>query len=96
MQSTRGTIIISTCMIMLGDRKPTLTCFLNIVGRYVSGSEGATGGLSPEGWSVRNPHRKPASAPYEAGFPSQKAGSKSSIATALDTPADETSSSLQH
>ena len=41
------------------------------------------GGLSPEGVSFRNPHGKPASAPNEAGFPSQKAGSKSSIATAL-------------
>eukprot|EP00984_Skeletonema_dohrnii_P034951 scaffold34570_cov108-Skeletonema_dohrnii-CCMP3373.AAC.1 len=86
-------------MIMLGDRKPTLTwlllyifhhfwSFLNIVGRYVSGSEGATCrptpglALSPEGWSVRSHHGKPASAPDEAGFPSQKAGSKSSIATA--------------
>ena len=100
MQSTRGTIIISTSMIMLGDRKPTLTwlllylffiifgSFLNIVGRYVGGAEGATyrpnpAGLAQRVRSVRSHHGKPASAPYEAGFPSQKAGSKSSIATAL-------------
>ena len=65
MQSTRGTIIISTSMIMLGDRKPTLTwlllylffiifgSFLNIVGRYVSGSEGATYRTNPLGFAQR-------------------------------------------
>ena len=104
MQSTRGTIIISTSMIMLGDRKPTLTwlllyLFFIIFGRFLNIVRGPVRKrvgrsdvqTNPAGFAQRvglsgptteNPPPRQMR-PNEAGFPSQKAGFKSSIATPL-------------